>query len=103
MQGAGPMVCPPENQAIQLNPGEVAFQDVISKHALARSMGWSSPEIARAAHGAVAILHVFGSETPFSRHHLEPPFDLGFPFFYFETRTVYSLGPSSTFAERAGS
>jgi hypothetical protein len=68
MQGGRPMVRASENQAIQLNVPEVAIQDAISKHTLARAMSWSSPEITRADHGAVAVFDVFGSETPFRRH-----------------------------------
>jgi hypothetical protein len=62
------MVDAAEDQAVQFNVGEVAFKDAIGKHALTRSVSWIGPEIAGAAHGAVAVLYIFGFETPFSRH-----------------------------------
>jgi hypothetical protein len=66
-------------------------------------MSWSSPEIAGAAHGAVAILYVFGSETPFSRHYLEPPFDREFPLLPRKREQYTAVAPSCTLAGRAGS
>jgi hypothetical protein len=94
MQSARPMVGSAEYQAIQLDPCEVAFEDAISKHALARTMGWIGPEIAGTTHGAVAVLYVFSFETPFSRHRLEPPFDPDFPLFSFENaNSILPLRP----------
>src|ERR1700686_1978203 len=58
MQCSRPMVCAGKDESVECHASVVTFQNAVGEHPLTGPVGWSCPEIARAAHRTVTVLNV---------------------------------------------